>query len=113
MLFSTREMILARIPELVWNPQFMGCICAKYGSRHEGPLPSLFPSPQRSPADAGVGLFPFPLPEGGRHQNGLQVMDEMNENFVGQHSFIHSTILRAFYTSGMVLDAGDKVSNIE
>lgn len=90
----------------------MGCICAKYGCRHEWPPPSLFPSPQSSLADASVGLFPFPLAEGGRHQDGLQVMGEMNENFVRQHSFIHSTILSAFYTAGMVLDAGDKVSNI-
>ena len=46
-----------------------------------------------SPADASVGLVPSSLAENGHHQGGLQVVGEMNENFVGQHSFIHSTIL--------------------
>lgn len=55
------------------------------------------PSPPNSapgsPADARVGLVPFSLAEDGHHQDGLQVVGEMNENCVGQHSFIHSTTL--------------------
>ena len=50
-----------------------------------GPSP---PRPQSSLADPNIGLFYLPLVEGGHHHDGLQVTDEMNENFVGQYSFI-------------------------
>lgn len=54
--------------------------------------PSLSFSPPHRVVQLMPGLFPFLLAEGGRHQDGLQVMDEVNENFVEQHSFIHSSI---------------------
>lgn len=86
-----RKFLLSRIPVMIWNPQFINGMCLRpqWTQAWEG-----LNEPFRTPhSPRMVQQIPVRLvcPPTGCQQDRLQAMHVMNENFVGQHTFIPST----------------------